>query len=138
MNSSSGLRFKTFLLILSMVTFGPLGNTLLGKGMKQIGTITIRTLPDLVHIASKVFTSGTIWLGMISLLMFFISFMLVLSWADYSYVQPSSAFAYGIVALWGHFLLHETVTPTRWLGVLVIGAGVFVVGYTHARTTEHD
>jgi drug/metabolite transporter (DMT)-like permease len=138
MKASSNLHSKTFLLILSMVTFGPLGNTLLGKGMKQVGTINIRTLPDLVHIASRVFTSGTIWLGMISLLMFFISYMLVLSWADYSYVQPSSAFAYGIVALWGHFLLHETVTPTRWLGVLVISAGVFVVGYTHPRTTEHD
>jgi drug/metabolite transporter (DMT)-like permease len=138
MKSSSSLHSKTFLLILSMVIFGPLGNTLLGKGMKQVGTITIRTLPDLVHVASRVFTSGTIWLGMISLLMFFISYMLVLSWADYSYVQPASAFAYGIVALWGHFLLHETVTATRWLGVLVIGAGVFVVGYTHPRTTEHD
>ena len=138
MKASSNLHSKTFLLILSMVTFGPLGNTLLGKGMKQVGTITIRTLPDLVHVAYRVFTSTTIWLGMISLLMFFISYMLVLSWADYSYVQPSSAFAYGIVALWGHFLLHETVTPTRWLGVLVIGAGVFVVGYTHPRTTEHN
>ena len=138
MKASVSLRSKTFLLILSMVTFGPLGNTLLGKGMKQIGAVTIRTLPDLIHIVSKVFTSGTIWLGMISLLMFFISYMLVLSWADYSYVQPASAFAYGIVALWGHFLLHETVTPTRWLGVLVIGAGVFVVGYTHPRATEHD
>ncbi len=138
MKASSNLHSKTFLLILSMVTFGPLGNTLLGKGMKQVGTISIRTLLDLVHVATRVFTSGTIWLGMISLLMFFISYMLVLSWADYSYVQPSSAFAYGIVALWGHFLLHETVTPTRWLGVLVIGAGVFVVGYTHPRTTEHN
>jgi drug/metabolite transporter (DMT)-like permease len=138
MKASSNLHSKTFLLILSMVTFGPLGNTLLGKGMKQVGTISIRTLPDLAHVAYRVFTSGTIWLGMISLLMFFISYMLVLSWADYSYVQPSSAFAYGIVALWGHFLLHETVTPTRWLGVLVIGAGVFVVGYTHPRTTEHN
>jgi len=138
MKASSNLHSKTFLLILSMVTFGPLGNTLLGKGMKQIGTISIRTLPDLVHVAYRVFTSGTIWLGMISLLMFFISYMLVLSWAAYSSVQPSSAFAYGIVALWGHFLLHETVTPTRWLGVLVIGAGVFVVGYTHPRTTEHN
>jgi drug/metabolite transporter (DMT)-like permease len=138
MKASSNLHSKTFLLILSMVTFGPLGNTLLGKGMKQVGTISIRTLPDLAHVAYRVFTSGTIWLGMMSLLMFFISYMLVLSWADYSYVQPSSAFAYGIVALWGHFLLHETVTPTRWLGVLVIGAGVFVVGYTHPRTTEHN
>jgi drug/metabolite transporter (DMT)-like permease len=104
--------------------------------MKRIGPVTIRTFSDLLHILYQVFTSGVIWLGMGSLLMFFLSYMLVLSWADYSYVQPASSFAYGVVALWGHFLLHETVTPTRWLGVLIICVGVFVVGYTHPRTTE--
>src|SRR5277367_1460114 len=138
MKWSTGLHTKTFLLILLMVTFGPLGNALLSKGMKSVGTVAIRTFPDLPHILHQVFTSGAIWLGMLSLMMFFLSYMLVLSWADYSYVQPASAFAYGVVALWGHFLLHETVTPTRWLGVLVICAGVFVVGYTHPRTTGHN
>lgn len=138
MNSPSGLHFKTFLLILLMVIFGPLGNTLLSKGMKRIGAVAIRTFPDLLHILYQVFTSSIIWLGMVSLLMFLLSYMLVLSWADYSYVQPASSFAYGVVALWGHFLLHETVTPTRWLGVLIICVGVFVVGYTQPRTTEHN
>jgi uncharacterized membrane protein len=137
MKSSTGLHAKTVLLILLMVTFGPLGNALLGKGMKSIGTITIRTFPALLHVLYQVFSSGTIWLGMLSLLMFLLSYMLVLSWADYSYVQPASSFAYGVIALWGHFLLHETITPTRWIGVLIICAGVFVVGYTHPRTTEH-
>jgi drug/metabolite transporter (DMT)-like permease len=138
MKFPSTLHPKTILLILLMVIFGPLGNTLLGKGMKSVGTVTIRTFPDLLHVLYQVFTSGVIWLGMGSLLMFLLSYMLVLSWADYSYVQPASSFAYGVVALWGHFLLHETVTPTRWLGVLVICVGVFVVGYTHPRTTEHN
>jgi uncharacterized membrane protein len=138
MKFPSTLHPKTILLILLMVIFGPLGNTLLGKGMKSIGAVTIRTFPDLLHVLYQVFTSGAIWLGMGSLLMFLLSYMLVLSWADYSYVQPASSFAYGVVALWGHFLLRETVTPTRWLGVLVICVGVFVVGYTHPRTTEHN
>lgn len=134
---SSPLHFKTLVMILLMVTFGPLGNALLSKGMKSVGAVTLRTLSDLPHVFILVFTSPVIWLGMGSLLFFFISYMLVLSWADYSYVQPASSFAYGVVALWGHFLLHETITPTRWLGVLVICAGVFVVGYTPHRTTEH-
>jgi drug/metabolite transporter (DMT)-like permease len=138
MKFPSSLHPKTILLILLMVIFGPLGNTLLGKGMKSVGTVTIRTFPDLLHVLYQVFTSGVIWLGMGSLLMFLLSYMLVLSWADYSYVQPASSFAYGVVALWGHFLLHETVTPTRWIGVLIICVGVFVVGYTHPRTTEHN
>lgn len=68
---------------------------------------------------------------------FFIAYLLVLSWADYSFVQPASATSYAVVALLGHFALKETISPMRWLGVLVICSGVLVVGNTHPRTTEH-
>jgi len=61
---------------------------------------------------------------------------LVLSWADFSYVQPASAVAYLTVTLLGHFMLHETVTPAQWVGVTVICMGVLVVGRTPMRTTE--
>jgi len=37
-NDSSGLHFKTGLFILLMVMFAPLGNVLLSKGMKRIGS----------------------------------------------------------------------------------------------------
>jgi uncharacterized membrane protein len=136
MKSSSRLHFKTYLLIFLMVIFGPLGNVLLGKGMKRIGTVSIGTIAGVVDLLSRVLTSGTIWLGIGSLITFFVAYMLVLSWADYSYVQPASSVAYGIVALLGHFMLREVVTPTRWVGVLIICIGVLVVGHTPPRTTE--
>jgi len=41
MKSSAGLPFKTYLLIFLMVIFGPLGNVLLGKGMKRIDAASI-------------------------------------------------------------------------------------------------
>ncbi len=69
-------------------------------------------------------------------MMFFAANMLVLSWADYSYVQPASSMAYLMSALLAHFLLREVVTPTRWVGVLIICLGVLVVGHTSPRTTE--
>ena len=62
--------------------------------------------------------------------------MLVLSWADYSYIQPASSVAYAVVALLAHFMLREVVTPTRWIGVLFICSGVLTVGRTPPRTTE--
>jgi drug/metabolite transporter (DMT)-like permease len=137
MRSSAGLHSKTFLLILLMVIFGPLGNVLLGKGMKGIGAVTDCAPAALLRVLGKILRSDAIWLGVASLIAFFVSYMLVLSWADYSYVQPASSFAYVVVALLGHLVLHETVTQTRWLGVLVICLGVFVVGQTPPRTTEH-
>jgi uncharacterized membrane protein len=137
MNSSPSLHLKTYILISFMVIFGPLGNVLLGKGMKQVGAVTIRNQAEFLHVVIQVFTSGAIWLGIGSLITFFLAYMLVLSWADYSYVQPASAIAYGIVALLGHFVLNEVVTPTRWAGVLVICLGVLMVGHTSPSTTEN-
>jgi uncharacterized membrane protein len=135
MKSSVSLQFKTYLLIFLMVIFGPLGNVMLGKGMKRIGAMSTGTPAVALSLLSRVLTSGTIWLGIGFLMIFFVANLLVLSWADYSYVQPASSMAYGMSALLAHFLLHEVVTPTRWMGVLLICLGVLVVGYTPPRTT---
>ena len=136
MKDSPGLHFKTCLLLLFMVLFAPLGNVLLSKGMKGIGSAKNWAAADIFPILLKILTSGYIWLGIACLLAFFVAYMLVLTWADYSYVQPASAFSYAVVALLGYFLLGEVVPPLRWAGIAVICVGVFVVGRTPPRTTE--
>src|ERR1700729_2630944 len=137
MKAHTDLHLKTYLSVLIMVLFGPLGNVLLGKGMKRIGAVAIRTPAELIHTLLLVFSSSVIWLGIASLITFFVTYMLVLSWADYSYVQPASSLAYGIVALLGYLMLGERVSPLRWNGIVVICLGVFVVGRTNPRTTGH-
>jgi drug/metabolite transporter (DMT)-like permease len=136
MKPEAGLRFKTYLLIFLMVVFGPLGDVLLSKGMKRIGALTSWAPLDLLHFFESTFRSAMVWLGIASLFSFFIAYMLVLSWADYSYVQPASSGAYGVVALLGYLILRETVTPIRWAGILIICLGVFIVAHTSPRTTE--
>jgi drug/metabolite transporter (DMT)-like permease len=136
MKTFTDLHLKTYVAILIMVMFGPLGNVLLGKGMKHMGAVRVRTPAEIVHTLVLVFSSSTIWLGIASLITFFIAYMLVLSWADYTYVQPASSIAYGVAVLLAHFLLKEVITPTRWLGVLVICMGVFMVSGTPPRTTD--
>jgi drug/metabolite transporter (DMT)-like permease len=136
MNAQGGVQLRTHLMILLMVILGPLGNVLLGRGMKQIGAVTTWNADEVLHFLSLLSISVSVWLGVASLLAFFIAYMLILSWADYSYVQPASAMAYGVVALLGHFFLGETISPLRWAGVLVICLGVFIIGYTPQRTTE--
>jgi drug/metabolite transporter (DMT)-like permease len=136
MTPQKTLHLKTYLLIAVMVIAGPLGNVLLGKGMKRIGEPAIWPPVQLLHTASNIFTSVSIWLGIGSLIIFFVAYMLVLSWADYSFVQPASSLAYGVVALFGYLLLGERVSPLRWAGIAIISLGVFVVGRTNPRTTE--
>ena len=136
MRDSPGLRLKTYIFIFFMVLFAPLGNVLLSKGMKEVGSVKNWAPDNIFHIFASIVTSGYIWLGISCLLTFFVAYMLVLTWADYSYVQPASSFSYAVVALLGYVLLGETVPPLRWIGIFVICVGVFIVGRTHPRTTE--
>ena|SRR5271166_6973223 len=137
MESPRKLHLKTLILILIMVLAGPLGNVLLGKAMKQVAPVSLWPPAELLHAFVRVFTAGTIWLGVGSQLVFFAAYMIVLSWADYSYVQPASALAYAIVALLASTWLGEVVPPLRWVGIVVICLGVLLVGHTHPSTTEN-
>jgi len=134
---NTDLRLKTFFLLLLMVFFGPLGDVLLSKGMKGLGPIPNWSPTELGHVFVAIFfTSGMIWLGIVCLIGFFVAYTLLLTWADYSFVQPASSFSYGVVALLGHFMLGEVIKPLRWAGILVICCGVLIVGHTPPRTTK--
>lgn len=136
MKSPNPLHFKTYVFLLLIVIFGNLGNLLLKTGMKGMGTMAAWPPAELFRFVSFVLKSELVWLGVGFLLIFFAAQSLVLSWADYSYVQPTAAFAYGTSALLGHFVLGESVSRVQWAGILVICLGVVVVGRTPPRTTE--
>jgi drug/metabolite transporter (DMT)-like permease len=136
MKPPQGSWLKTGVLILVMIVFGPVGDVLLGKGMKQIPPMRSWAPAAVVRFFTRAFTSPIVCLGICSLLAFFIAYLLVLSWADYSYVQPASALSYGLIAVLALLFLGEKISPTRWAGVLLICLGVFAVGRTSPRTTE--
>lgn len=136
MTVARDLRFKTYLLIFMLIVFGPTGDLLMSKGMRAIGRAPSWNPAALLHYGLQVFTSPIVWLGTLAMIGFFVSYSLVLSWADYSYVQPATALSYGIVALLGRYVLAETITPLRWIGIIVVCVGVLVIGYTPPRTTD--
>ncbi len=129
---------KTSILVTLLVIFGSAGNLLFSAGMKQIGAMQDWSMATLHADFVNVFTNPWIWLGIVSMLLFLVAFMLVLSWADFSYILPASASMYVLIPLLGHFLLGESVTIPRWLGIGLIGVGVVLVGRTPANTTKKD
>ena len=130
MTSPKTLQLKTYAMLVPITLFAPAGNVLLGKGMRQIGEFHSYSLPAVLAFFRSAFSSPWVWLGTGCLLMFLISYMIVLSWADYSFVMPVSAVSYGVAALMGHWLLGEIVSPQRWLGVAMICFGVLLVTRT--------
>jgi drug/metabolite transporter (DMT)-like permease len=127
---------KTYVLLFLLVFLGSVGNTILSKGMKDVGDLDISHLSAIEAGTARVLSSGTVWLGIMLMLLFMVCHMLVLSWADYSFVMPFSAIAYGLVPLLGYLFLGEYVSASRWIGIILIFLGVLLINRTPHRTTE--
>jgi uncharacterized membrane protein len=134
-SSTRALKTKTYILLILMIVLGSVGNTILDKGMKSQGLIDFSTRSAIWRGLLHTFTSGTIWLGICCMLLFMVCHMLVLSWADYSFVMPFSAITYALVPVLGYIWLGEYVPVTRRVGIVLIVFGVFLVSRTPPRTT---
>jgi uncharacterized membrane protein len=104
--------------------------------MKSVGEVNTLNPAELFHIGAHIFTTPIIWLGIISLGVFFCLYLVALSWADLSFVLPITSFGYALNALLSWLLLGEHVSFTRWVGTMIICVGVAVVSQTEQRTTQ--
>ena len=119
------MTFRKYLVLAGVAVFGSAGDSLLSRGMKEIGNVSITHLQTLLLAVRNPWVVGGIFL----LMAFFAAYMTALSWADLTYVLPATSFGYVLLALIAKFALHEQVTPARWIGILLITAGVgFVAG----------
>jgi len=136
MHPERNLRAKTYALLFLEVFFGALGNTLFDKGMKQVGALSFASGSEIWAGALRTFTNGTIWMGVLCMLLFIVCHMLVLSWADFSFVMPFSAVSYALVPLFAYLWFGEEVLPARWVAIGLIVVGVFLVSRTPPSTTQ--
>jgi drug/metabolite transporter (DMT)-like permease len=124
-------------MVLLLVLCANAGDLMLKRGMSQIGAVSL-SWAGLRHALNLTVHNPTIWLGILFLLGFMISYMTVMSWADYSYVMPAGAFGYALLTLLAVVFLHEKVSLQRWAGVLFICVGVILVSQTKPRTTPKN
>lgn len=129
------LRLRTYAFILALVMFSSVGNLFLSLAMKRIGDPHAWTATALFEHLLRILASGNIWIGIAFQLLFFVCYLTVLSWADFSFVKPSMAIGYALVTLLGALVLGEPVSLLRWFGVALICSGVALVARTDVRTT---
>jgi drug/metabolite transporter (DMT)-like permease len=125
--------FRKYLVLAGVTLFAAIGDSLLSHGMKQVGSVSLH------HLSSVILSIRNPWvvLGILFLLGFFATYMAALSWAALTYVLPATSLGYVLLALIAKFLLHEQVSPMRWLGILLISGGVGFVTQGPALT-EHS
>lgn len=107
---------------------------MLSHGMKQTGSISLSHLQDVILAVLNPWVA----IGILLLLAFFATYMTALSWADLTYVLPATSLGYVLLALVARFVLHEYVSPLRWMGIALITGGVgFIAGGPEITTHPH-
>jgi drug/metabolite transporter (DMT)-like permease len=124
---------QQYLILLTVMVTASFGDALLSRGMSQMGAV------DLHHpaILLRALANLNIVVGIFLLIGFFASYMTALSWADLTFVMPATAFGNVMVALIGRFWLHEHLSLSRWIGILLLTCAVGFVANGPART-EHS
>ena len=127
------MTFRKYMVLVGVAVFSTAGDSLLARGMKDLGGVSLHNLSSLI----LAILNPWVACGILLLLAFFASYMSALSWADLTYVLPATSLGYVLVALAARFGFHEAISPTRWLGIALITAGVGFVAAGPSHTTSH-
>lgn len=121
-------RRKTWICAAVVVLSNVFGNFFLKRGMPaELST-------PLEYITVLFRPSVAVGVGL--LIVWMLSRMALLSWADLSYVLPVTSIGYVLVAIVGRVLLNEQISPQRWAGIGLIVGGVALVSARSAPRTE--
>lgn len=131
---SEHLRLKTRVFVVIVVLANVLGNFFMSWGVKRRGSLVGLSLLEYV----RVILDPWVAFGISLLIIWMLSRMALLSWADLSYVVPVTAIGYVLTAVLGHVFLGERISAARWAGTLFIVAGIALVGTTSIRTTAPE
>lgn len=129
--ASRRLAQKTWILTAIVVLAQALGNLFLNWGMKhqsaELGLSPVAYIQTIFK--------PWVALGVALLVLWLLTRMMLLSWADLSFVLPVTAIGYVITALIGKYFFEEQISWQRWSGTLLIFAGIVLVGLTRPNTT---
>ena len=114
-------------LILFSVVCGIAGQLALKVGMTQIGRVSAEALAQpvsmIVRMGSSPFVIGGLGLYGLGA----VAWMTVLSRVPLSLAYPIMALSYAFTPVLAWLFLGESITSLRWVGIAIIGIGVFVV-----------
>lgn len=116
-------KWQVFFIMTAAVVLAAIGEALAAKGMKQTHQEQASVLMQIKVALGNwhVIAGGLLMVGYVGL------YVYTLGLTELSFALPLSAASYLLGALLSRFYLHEDIKPARWIGTLIIIAGVMVV-----------
>jgi uncharacterized membrane protein len=108
-----------------------LGNVFLSHGLHHSAATMSASFFDYIHAVNPWTLTGVCFL-----IAWLACDLALLSRADLSYILPFTASSNVLIAIAGHFGLHEHISISRGIGILMISLAVLLAETTPDRTTK--
>ena len=103
------------------------GEIAITHGMKSTGETAQMRPRALLQCLGRALRNGWFWAGIPLMAVSFYALLILLSWEPISLVIPASALSYVVGTLGAKYILGEDVSVARWVGVVLVCAGVALV-----------
>lgn len=113
-----------YLIMAASILLAVAGQLLMKRGMIAFGTFPVSQL--IVNVI-PMFLNPWVFFGFVCFGLSSVFWLVVLSRFEISFVYPMVSVAYVLVALFSFFVFKENVSFIRWLGIVVIMVGVFLI-----------
>jgi len=123
-------KLRTFSLVMAVVFLNAGGNLLMAWGMKHIPELVAWNPLGYLRAMWNPFVAA----GIAVLILWLLTRMALLSWADLSFVLPLTGLGYILNAFLGRVFLNELITPAHWMGTFLVFVGTAMVGSTQHQT----
>jgi drug/metabolite transporter (DMT)-like permease len=125
---------RVLVAMLVACTAAAFGQVLVRQGMQQVGSLETWAPLEVLAWLGRTITNPRVIAGTALNAVFYFLFVAVLSWAEVTVALPLTALEYAIAAVLGVTILGEVVPPLRWAGIVLVIAGVALIGLD--RTAE--
>jgi len=116
------------ILALAVLILGSTGGEIaITHGMKSTGEPERLRPRALLQFLCRAMRNGWFWAGIPLMALSFYSLLVLLSWEPITFVIPASALSYVVGTFGAKYILREDVSVARWVGVLLVCAGVILV-----------
>ena len=130
MHSTSKKRGRALWLSALVVLLNNLGNLSLAVGLRSLSKALGLDPLDYVRAMLNPFVA----LGVGLLVLWLLTRMALLSWADLSFVVPVTSVGYIVGVALAKLFLNEAVGPHQWLATILIAGGAALAGSAAAKT----
>jgi bacterial/archaeal transporter family protein len=135
LHSDETTSVKNAFVLVFMVLSQVFGDLWLSQGMKVFGEVSAISPQIVVGLVGYLFTSPWILLGVGTLILSLLFYLVAVSRLDLSFVLPIHASGYVFNALFAWIILGEHVSNIRWLATFIVTVGVLLVSWNQSKQT---